>query len=169
MAWEFDELVRVHVEVLALSSAEEQWDRVEATLWLRHQIERDTYADKQREFRSRQHGRLYHSNYERTRRKRNKERAAVVRCCEVCRGMFTLTATQHADGTRFCSLRCAARYRIRRHQPRPTRMVTIGKATRSLPEWAAHYGIGVSMVYRRMREGMSEVEALTTPKARRSA
>lgn len=166
MAWEFEELVRMHADVLALSSSEDLWDRVVEAAWQRREIERATSTEKQRDFRSRQHGRVYHREYERTRRKRNKTTDGAVRCCAVCRQMYTLTRQQYEDGTRFCSPRCAARYRVSKRPIRPPRMVTIGKKTRSLREWAKHYGITVEMVYLRMRKGMSEVEALTKPKAK---
>jgi hypothetical protein len=166
MTWEFEELVRVHADVLALSSCEELWDRVVEVAWQRREMERATWTEKQRAFRSRQHGRLYHCQYERERRKRNKTVDGAVRCCAVCRQMYTLTRQQQEDGTRFCSMRCAARFRVAKRPIRPPRMVTIGNKTRSLREWAKHYGITVEMVYRRMREGMSEVEALTKPKAK---
>ena len=165
MAWDDAEIGRLRAELIGLSSAEELWDRIEHAAWLRYELERDRSADKQAEFRSRQHGRLYHRDYERDRRARGKTRPRVVRCCPGCRSMFTLSDTQYADGTRFCSLACAARDRVRRGRLRPPRMVTIDGVTRSLPEWANHFGLTVSLVYKRMREeGMSDVEALQTPK-----
>lgn len=47
------------------------------------------------------------------------------------------------------------------------RMVTIGGETKSLNDWARHYGLNVTTVYWRMKnKGMSEIEALTTPRQR---
>lgn len=161
--WEPLEMVRVHGEFLTLGGGD-VWERVELVAWQRREYERVHATEKQREFRSRAHGRVYHRDYERARRVRGKQRPAAVRCCKACRRMWAITATQYADGTRFCSLKCAARDRVARGKVRPPRMVTIDGITRPLPEWAAHFGITPSMVYTRMRAGLSDVEALTKPK-----
>jgi len=172
MAYDGLEYVRIEGEFLTLAGGD-IWERVENVAWQRKLYERLTSTDKQREFRGRQHGRLYHRRYECDRRKRNKAVVSRIRCCKQCRAMFTLSATQLADGRkratagRFCTRTCFGKWnRTRVLQPVPTRLVTIGRKTCPLPQWAAHYGITVSMVYRRMRAGMTEVEALTTPKAK---
>jgi len=165
MAFDALEYVRIEGEFLSLGGGY-LWERVELVAWQRREYERVAGTAKQRDFRSRQHGRHYHSAYERARRVRNKERAAVVRCCPVCWRMWAVSAAQREDGKRFCTQRCAGRYRIAKHRPKPPRMVTIEGKTRALPEWAKRFGIGVSMVYRRIRQGMTEVDALTIPKAK---
>lgn len=166
MAYEGLEFVRIEGEFLSLAGGD-VWDRVENVAWQRQLYERLTSTAKQREFRSREHGRKYHRTYERTRRVRNKQRVVVVRCCPVCRRMWPVTAAQLEDGSRICSRRCVARQRVAKGLGiRAPRMVTIDGVTRSLPEWASQYGITVGMVYARMRKkGMTDVEALTTPKA----
>lgn len=165
MAFDSLEWVRVEAEFLELGGGD-IWDRVENVAWQQLQNERAASTEKQREFRSRQSGRLYHSRAERERRVRNKGIDSVVRCCAVCRMMYVQSHQQRLDGTRFCSLTCAGKYRVARRPIRPPRLVTIGKKTRSLRDWAKHYGIGIEMVYRRMKGGMSDVEALTKPKTR---
>lgn len=176
----FDELeyVRIEGEFRTLAGGD-VWDRVENVAWQRLEYERATSTTKQREFRSRDRGRRYHREYERARRKRNKGVVSRVRACKQCGTTFALSEAQLADvrkydkakgssrSGRFCTRSCFGKWNRKRNAPpKPTRMVTIGKRTRSLPEWAAHYGVTVGMVYRRMRAGMSEVEALTTPKAK---
>ena len=164
----FDELeyVHVHADFLALAGGE-IWDRVVAAAWQQRERERASSTVKQAEFRSRQHGRLYHRDYERQRRQRNKQIVRKIRCCPECRKMFALNATQVADKHGgYCSRHCFGRANIRRHRPNPPRMVTIGGKTKPLPQWAEKYGITIGMVYRRMRKGMNAVEALTGPKTR---
>lgn len=173
MTWEPLEHARIHAEFLTLAGGE-VWERVEAVAWQRRERERAESAEKKRDFRSRQAGRLYHRHYERARRERGKERLDRIRACKQCGAMFALTATQRGDlkkrfahAGRFCSRSCFGRFNHARHAPpRPPRLVTIGKATKPLPAWAAHFGLSVSYVYKRMRQGMSDVEALTTPNPR---
>lgn len=205
MAWDILEMVRVHAEVLALSSSECPWDRVVEVAWQRQELERARSSKKQREFRSRQHGRTYHREYERARRKRNREMDGAVRCCAVCSRMFTLTRYQVDQKTRFCSRECAGRYsqparlvtfsgqrrtvkewaqiygvgittirdRMREGRAldatvhtRPPHRITIDGETKTLTGWARHFGISPRAVYLRIQKGMSEVEALTTPRPR---
>ena len=173
MTWEPLEHVRIRAAFLTLAGGE-VWERVEAVAWQRRERERAESLEKQRDFRSRQAGRLYHRHSERARRARGKERLERVRACKHCGQMFALTATQRADlkkhhkhAGRFCSRSCFGRFNRARHAPRPPRLVTIGTTTKPLPAWAAHFGLSVSYVYQRMRQGMSDVEALTTPPKRR--
>jgi hypothetical protein len=173
MAYDGLEYVRLACEFLSLAGGD-VWARVEAAAWQQLELERSRAADKQREVRSKQHGRFYHRMYERDRRARNKAVVSRVRSCKQCRRMFTLSETQIADGRRraragrFCTPSCFGKWnRARVPPPRPTRMVTIDGVTRSLPVWAKHYGLTVGLVYRRKRGGMSDVEALTTPKRTR--
>jgi hypothetical protein len=45
--------------------------------------------------------------------------------------------------------------------------ITIGSETKLLTDWCRQYNIHVSSVYRRIDKGMSPVEAISTPKAKR--
>lgn len=160
------ELVHVYAEFLALGGGS-LWDRVEDAAWLRVERERERSADKQKTRRATVFGKRAHARAERERRQRDKTRVVRVRACRLCKSTFGVTAAQVADRTgRFCSPRCAGRWRRARHAPKPTRLVTIGDKTLPLPTWAERLGISLSIVYRRMREGMSPVEALTAPKTR---
>ena len=47
--------------------------------------------------------------------------------------------------------------------------VTIGTTTRRIMEWCEEYNISIGAVHRRIKKGMSMVDAITTPKAKRFA
>ena len=162
--WDQLEMVRVHGTFLTLTGFDDLWERVEDAAWMQQKLECAKRKVRAAAWLRTQHGRLTHRRYLREQRQRNKLRDGVVRCCRICRGMYVVTRQQVIDGTRFCSPRCAARYRYSRNRPKPVRYVTIEGKRRPLPEWAKHFGISVESVYKRMREGMSEVEALTKSK-----
>ena len=46
---------------------------------------------------------------------------------------------------------------------RHNRLITIGGKTKNMTQWCNHYGIKLHTVYRRLRIGMSERQALTEP------
>lgn len=162
------EYYRIEAEFLRLAGGD-VWDRVELSAWEMAQHERRRSAEKQQTVRSTASGRRAHAQYERTRRSRNKAIVRKVRCCRVCRKMYSVTAAQVADGCgKFCTPSCAAKWnRKHSNSGRPTRLVTIDGKARPLPEWAKRIGISVGMVYQRIRNGMSPVEAITTRKAGR--
>jgi hypothetical protein len=167
MAYDAIEYYRIEADFLALGGAD-LWDRVESSAWELVQHTRRCSAEKQRALRSTVFGRRAHSRDEQVRRKRNKKIVRKVRCCRVCRKMYAITAAQVADGCgNFCTRTCAAKWnRKTSGSGRPTRLVTIDGKELPLPEWARRLGITVSMVYRRMRSGMTAAEALTAKKTR---
>lgn len=168
MAFDALDFVRLEGEFRTLAGGD-LWDRVEAVAWEYVERQRGISAEKTKAFRSTVFGARYHRESERRRRKRNQTIVRAVRCCRVCRTMYTVTAQQLIDGTgKFCTPSCFGKWNRQQHAPRPTRYVTIRGRKRSLPEWAKHYGITVGMVYKRMRDGMTEVEALTRPKVKRA-
>lgn len=168
MAFAAVEYYRIEADFIALGGGD-VWSRVEDVAWQWTQREKTRAADKQKAVRATVPGKRAHAKRERTRRVRNKQIVRLVRCCRVCRKMFGVTATQVADGTgNFCTPTCAGRWRRARHNPKPTRMVAIDGKSRPLPEWAKRNGLSLSLVYKRLRSGMSAVEALTAPKRRYS-
>ena len=163
--WDGLEMVRIEGDFLSLAGTGEIWDRVENVAWQQREREKMRSREKVLDLRSRLPWRLAHAAWERAARQRNKVRDGAVRCCSICRRMYVATRQQLIDGTRHCSQQCAGRYRYSLHPPpKPVRYVTIDGKRRRLTEWAKHFGITVSRVYRRMEEGMSDVEALTKPK-----
>jgi hypothetical protein len=146
MTWSELEMARVHGEFLSLSGAD-PWDRVVEVTWQRQELERTKSSEKQRDRRSRQHGRIYHRDYQRAWRQRNREEDGAVRCCAVCSRMFTLTRYQIELKTRFCSRECAGRY------GQPARLITFNGKSRTVKEWAKLYGVSVTTIRDRMRKG----------------
>ena len=57
--------------------------------------------------------------------------------------------------------------RTQRVNARNVTPVTIGGVTKLVTDWCIVYGISIGAIHRRMKNGMSLVEAITTPKARR--
>lgn len=51
---------------------------------------------------------------------------------------------------------------------RPPRKLTYNGETKSISEWAYQYGITTCTIYVRLREGLSEEEAITKPATRQS-
>lgn len=102
-----------------------------------------------------------------------KERIVAVRGCAECGQPFGINQVARArKNDRHCSLSCVAKARVRKLGGRfgksIAKPVVINGEARSRGEWAEHYGISlVSVHYRMTVKGMSEVEALTTPKGRR--
>ena len=163
--WDELEMTRVHGEFLSLAGTGEIWERVEHVAWQFVQRERVKNRQKNRDRRATPWGREAHCAYERTLRKRNKTIDAAVRCCRVCRRMYTQTMQQRKDGTRFCSMVCAAKhnYERRGRQIRVARRVTIDGKTRTVLEWAKLHGLKRETVYQRLRNGMAPEQAVTAP------
>lgn len=54
-----------------------------------------------------------------------------------------------------------------RRNSRAVHLVEIDGQTRHITEWCRHFDISIGAVHRRLKRGMSVVEALTAPKAKR--
>lgn len=164
MAWDALEFVHVEAEFLELGGGA-IWERVEEACWARLEREKIESREASREFRSRAFGRAYHRHYQRQMRVRHKKQDAAVRCCGVCRRMFLLSRMQHLDGTRFCSPKCAARYRYdkRGGNIRPRQMLVVNGKRVSLIDAARRAGLHVSTVRARLRAGMAAEKALALP------
>lgn len=53
-------------------------------------------------------------------------------------------------------------------KPNPENLLTACGKTQHILEWSRERGIGVTVIYRRLREGWSVEEAVTLPGAKRS-
>jgi hypothetical protein len=160
--WDGLEMVRIEGDFLSLAGTGEIWDRVENVAWQKCEIDREKGRVKQADRRSRLLERLAHAAWERQARQRNRTIDNSLRCCGVCRRMYIVTKQQVVDGTRFCSLRCSARYRYRKRGAiRVARTATIEGRTLTVVEWAKRLKIHFTTVCKRIRQGMTPEEALT--------
>jgi hypothetical protein len=174
MAWDHIEMVRVRVEFVALAGGE-LWDTIEQAAWQWRQLyleqQREEARERDRWKRATPSGRAKLAAAKRTSYAARKACTVAVRGCAECGAPFPINKVARARGSdRHCSLSCAAKARVRKQGGRfgnsVGKPVIIDGVARTRREWAEHFGISLVAVHYRMTvRGMSEVEALTTPKA----
>jgi hypothetical protein len=173
MTWDEREMVRVEGTFLTLSGGE-LWDTIEDAAWQWRQLylaqQREQARERDRWKRATPSGRAKLASKKRAGYRAAKSCTVAVRGCAECGQLFAVSKVARKRGTdRHCSLSCAARARTRQMGGRfansIAKPVVIGGVARTRREWAAHYGISLASVHRRMTVlGLSEVEALTRPK-----
>lgn len=174
MTWAPLEMSRVRGEFLTLTGGD-QWDTIENAAWQWRQLylaqQREDERERARWKRATPSGRAKIAEAKRAHYHAAKACAVAVRGCAECGHPFPVSKVARARGTdRHCSLSCAAKARTRKAGGRfgnsIPKLVTIDGVTRTRREWAERYGISlVSVHYRMTVLGLSEVEALTRPKA----
>ncbi len=172
MTWAPVEIVRVRAELLSLAG--DTWDAIEQAAWQWRQLylaqQREEQRDRYRWKRATPTGRAEIKASKRANYIARKACTVAVRGCAECGAPFAINKVARARGTdRHCSLSCAAKARTRNMGGRfgnsIGKPVVIDGIARTRREWAEHFGISlVSVHYRMTVRGMSEIEALTTPK-----
>lgn len=173
MAWDQIEMVRVEGEFLRLGGGD-LWDIIEGAAWQWRQLylaqQREEQRERYRWKRATPSGRAQIAATKREGYQAAKTCTVAVRGCAECGKPFAVNKVARSRGTdRTCSLSCAAKARTRKLGGRfgnsIAKPVIIDGVARSRREWSEHFGISlVSVHYRMTVRGMSEVEALTTPK-----
>jgi hypothetical protein len=174
MSWDHIEMVRVRVEFVALGGGE-LWDTIEQAAWQWRQLylaqQREEQRERYRWKRATPSGRAQHNAAKAAGYHARKACTIAVRGCAECGVPFAINKVARARGSdRHCSLSCAAKARVRKNGGRfgnsVGKPVVIDGVARTRREWAEHFGISLVAVHYRMTvRGMSEVEALTTPKS----
>lgn len=163
----FDELEWVHVEAEFIElSGGGIWDKVEDAAWAQYQRERQAKNAWQRAQYATLLGRMAHRQANRDRYAKAKERAVAVRCCSVCRSMFSLSQVQRLNRVRYCSRSCASRDANERRDAKlkASQLLRVHDKTQSLKDWAASQGMAYATVRSRILHfGMTSKEAVTTP------
>ena len=209
----FDELewVRVEAEFLELGGGD-IWDRVENAAWVDRQLHLRENMLRRRAQRATVSGRDAVRKYMRGWYAEAKTRPVAVRCCPVCRRMFTVSQAKRRDGSRHCSKSCGRTFGSLKHgnvrlsawhpvkgkvsslralaaeqglsyttvrerildrgmtpeqalaaPKRTAQTATIGGETRSVADWAKHFGVPYLRVWKRMQKGWPVEKALKTP------
>jgi hypothetical protein len=157
MTWDL-ELLSLEVAVEFARMRIGAWDRIEEQVWTIQQFAAEGVREKDRWWAKTARGRLYSAEYRRAHEAALKAAIVAVRACVACGKPFELSAYREQRARdRVCSTQCrgAARRNIER--------VVIGGLSKTLTDWADHYGLPLGTVWMRRKRGWDVERALKTP------